>query len=228
MGVTELIETYPKILEWELKRDYSDRRFEVLNFGIEGTDSRHHLSVIKQKILPYAPDLIILGYSLNDIRFSKIYDKPILMCFLQHSYFADFIAVRLGTAISQWQYAVGSESEEKYYLDHIALYDDKERLSKLKNILKEVRDILGKHNIRFAVVVFPFRQQLDERDPKPQKVLSSILREEKIPFFDPLTELKSYQPDELYPKGDFVHFSSFGNEAAARSIKSFILSKKLL
>lgn len=225
-GYTELPYTYPKILESELKK--LNGNFEVLNFGIRGTESHHHLAIVKERVMQYKPDLVILGYSLNDIRFSTIYDKPIIMKILQHSYFADFISVRLGTAAWKWRYGSGPEGGDVYYREHIKMYEDKERLSRLRNILGEMRDVLSARNVKFAVAVFPFRQQLDEREPYPQKALASILKEEGIPFFDFITELKSYKPDDLYLETDFLHFSPFGNEAVARSIKSFLLSKRLL
>jgi len=43
-----------------------DRPVEVLNLGVGGYSSRDEALVLRHKALPLAPDLIIVGYALND------------------------------------------------------------------------------------------------------------------------------------------------------------------
>lgn len=61
----EMPDTWPKQLEQKLRR--SQANVEVLNFGVMGYDTTQEAEQIQSKILPYTPDLIIIGYSLNDI-----------------------------------------------------------------------------------------------------------------------------------------------------------------
>lgn len=226
-GDTELPDTYPKILEKELRVLYSGKKIEVLNFGIRGISSNHHLNLLKERVLRYAPDLVILGYCLNDIKFPSIYDKPAAMWFLQNSNFADFIAIRAGTAIQAWQY--GTKGWDAYYFEQLKLYEDRQRISMLKANLREMKTILGNRSIRFAVVIFPFKQQFVENASlKPQEELATIGQEEGLSILDPLSELKRYKPDELYLKNEFVHFSTQGNKVVAMSILKFLQTKELV
>jgi lysophospholipase L1-like esterase len=64
LGV-ELEETWPKQLETELQKTKS--RIEVINFGVMGYNTTQEAERIQDKVLDYSPDLIIIGYSLNDI-----------------------------------------------------------------------------------------------------------------------------------------------------------------
>lgn len=199
-----------------------------MNFGIKGTGSQQHYSLLEERILQYAPDLVVLGYCLNDIRFSPIYDRPVLMWLLRRSNFADFLAIRVGGAIWKWQFRVGSGSPD-YYIEHLRLYEDKERILKLKDVLREMKVLLSGRGIRFAVVVFPFRQQLGQQAfIRPQTVLADICRGEGIPFLDTRKELIKHHSDELYLPGDSMHFSSYGNKVVAESIMEFLRSDGLI
>lgn len=230
-GYTELRDTYPKVIEVELKRLYPKKRFEVLNFGIEGTGTLNHIAVLRERVLQYDPDLVILGYCLNDLLNDKrfAYIGPVTRWFLQHSYFADFVAIKSVTFARVLRERTGVMNEERYYRDSIRLYGDDERISALRSIFREMNNLLKERKKNFMVVVFPFRQQFNNAaHPIPQKKLSGICRAEGILFFDPMSELRGYNVNELYVKGDPVHFSPNGNEVVARSILNFLQSQGLL
>jgi len=61
-------ETWPAILETKLNegKGPSASHYEVLNFGVSGYSSRDEALQIRHKVLKWNPDLIIIGYVLND------------------------------------------------------------------------------------------------------------------------------------------------------------------
>jgi len=60
-------DTYPKILERTLNSIYGDRRrFEVINFAVAGYNSSQEEIVLKEKCLRFSPDMILVGFCLND------------------------------------------------------------------------------------------------------------------------------------------------------------------
>jgi lysophospholipase L1-like esterase len=61
----ELKDTWPKQLETELQKTRS--QIEVINFGVMGYNTTQEAERIQEKVLGYSPDLIIIGYCLNDI-----------------------------------------------------------------------------------------------------------------------------------------------------------------
>lgn len=66
-GVTAK-DTYLSVLDELLNNTYQNTpTVEILNFAVPGYNTAIELNVIKQKILPYQPDMIILGYVANDI-----------------------------------------------------------------------------------------------------------------------------------------------------------------
>jgi len=64
LGV-ELKDTWPKQLETELRQ--TKAQVEVINFGVMGYNTTQEAERIQEKVLGYSPDLIIMGYCLNDI-----------------------------------------------------------------------------------------------------------------------------------------------------------------
>ena len=58
--------SYPSVLERRLTEASVDRRFEVLNLGVCGYNTKDEAAVLEHKGLPWKPDLIVVGYVLND------------------------------------------------------------------------------------------------------------------------------------------------------------------
>jgi lysophospholipase L1-like esterase len=62
----ELVDTWPKQLE-EILRKSCEKRIEVINGGIPGTDTWQH-EIINQRLQEaYSPDLLILAFYVNDV-----------------------------------------------------------------------------------------------------------------------------------------------------------------
>jgi len=59
--------TFSKLLERRLNAaSLGSRRFEVINLGVSGYDSRQEVEFLKLKGLSFSPDLVLVGYCLND------------------------------------------------------------------------------------------------------------------------------------------------------------------
>jgi lysophospholipase L1-like esterase len=65
-GVEES-EAYPARLEALLNESPGSGRFEVLNFGLSGLNLRASVRRLERFGLPYQPDLIVYGFTVNDI-----------------------------------------------------------------------------------------------------------------------------------------------------------------
>lgn len=63
----ELNQTYPKQLENILNSRRNSKRYEVMNFGVPGYNTFQEVQFLKNKVLKYKPDIVIIGYLSNDI-----------------------------------------------------------------------------------------------------------------------------------------------------------------
>jgi lysophospholipase L1-like esterase len=59
-------DTYPNVLERLLNKEIKGGKHEVLNFGVGGYSTRDEALVLRHKALDWNPDLVIVGYFLND------------------------------------------------------------------------------------------------------------------------------------------------------------------
>jgi lysophospholipase L1-like esterase len=60
-------DTYAARLEAALAARHPDRRFEVINAGLAGLDIEQVVGRLEKVGLPYAPDLVVYGWTMNDI-----------------------------------------------------------------------------------------------------------------------------------------------------------------
>jgi lysophospholipase L1-like esterase len=60
-------DAYPAVLERLLNAGSDERRFEVINLGISGLNIIHSLGRLEIKGRFYKPDLVVYGFTLNDI-----------------------------------------------------------------------------------------------------------------------------------------------------------------
>jgi lysophospholipase L1-like esterase len=68
--------TYPEFLESKLKKAFINKKIEVLNFGVPGYSSRQGLVLLKDEVIPrYSPDLVIIGYGINDVLTAYVPDE---------------------------------------------------------------------------------------------------------------------------------------------------------
>lgn len=67
--------SFPKILEKILNDKKKNEAFEVINFSVPGYNTSQELAVIKEKVVKFNPDMVILVYCGNDTHICN-YFKP--------------------------------------------------------------------------------------------------------------------------------------------------------
>ena len=70
-------ETYPQQLQKLLKQEFPEADFEVLNLGVLGYTSYQGLELIKRHGMNLAPDLLVIGYAMNDGSIAGFRDKDL-------------------------------------------------------------------------------------------------------------------------------------------------------
>ena len=68
-------QTYPRQLEARLRALFPERRVEVLNLGVLGYTSFQGLQLLKQRALQLEPDLVVIGFGMNDSSVAGYRDK---------------------------------------------------------------------------------------------------------------------------------------------------------
>jgi lysophospholipase L1-like esterase len=70
--------SYPSRLEAWLQQTRPDTKFEVLNFGVLGYSSFQGLQLLKTRVLDLHPDLVAIGFGMNDSEVAGYRDKDMI------------------------------------------------------------------------------------------------------------------------------------------------------
>ena len=72
-------QSYPKRLVALLRSDFPEKNIEVLNLGMLAYTSHEGLKLLQRKALAMRPDIVLIGYSMNDASISGWHDKDVFV-----------------------------------------------------------------------------------------------------------------------------------------------------
>jgi lysophospholipase L1-like esterase len=72
VGTTQ---SYPRQLQDLLRREFPEANFEVLNLGVAGYSSLHGFRLLKTRVLDLNPDVVVVGFAMNEPRMAGVDGK---------------------------------------------------------------------------------------------------------------------------------------------------------
>jgi len=242
-------DTYPGQLEEILNQGPAETSFDVLNASVRGYTTYQELLYLKHHGLGFAPDLVGLGFVLNDLHqflhsFS-VRDGQII----QHQMYSfteeavRSVGWRPRSAFLEWlayklklSYATARKHTQggfafDYRADFNTAWKDAS-WEPIRRYLGEFEQLAAENDYEFFVVVFPFGQQYDEeylREDreyvlKPQARLRAICQQLEIPFLDLYDSL---DPKEHLGE-DGIHLTAAGRRHVAYEIEGFLKAEGLV
>jgi lysophospholipase L1-like esterase len=243
----ELEDTWPKQLERELQK--TNPRTEVINFGVMGYNTPQEAERIQDKVLKYSPDLIIIGYSLNDIGvFSrerrvlgtyKGYDSfmttgnDFLDGLLTHSKTYVLIKNRLyfkKTAGERPQYSKDGrkfikKGYQRYFFD---AYHEAENWRVLNAAFAKIRALTQPQ----IPVLFVIHTELKDMDhylfTEIHEIVKKLCHDYGFLVLDPLAEMLSHKARDLRISKANVHPNALGNKVFAQAIARFLQASSMV
>jgi lysophospholipase L1-like esterase len=244
----ELEDTWPKQLERELQR--TDPRVEVINFGVMGYNTPQEAEVIQDKVLKYSPDLIIIGYSLNDIGVLsrertvlatyKGYDSFLTTgngfvdSLLPHSKTYMLIKNRLflmkTNANKRPQYSKDGRKlirvgYKRYFFD---AYEEPENWNILNAAFAKIRALTQPK----IPVLFVIHTELKEMDhylfTDIHEIVKKLCRDYGFQVLDPLADMLAYKAQELRISRANIHPNAFGNKVFVQAIARYLRANSLV
>ena len=201
-------ESYPRVLGEKLRRE--GRRLEVMSVALWGWSTRQERIAWHRIARSYDPDQAILAVCLNDIPelHNNLARPPRWITWLHERSALVRLLVR----------AEGREIEDVERL--FASVDSPRVREALERFFEEVRTLrreVENDGARFAVIVFPFRFQLEAGAPPPavQERIAAFCRAEKIACFDFLPTLGRMGPETFF---DYDHLSVAGATLTADTL----------
>lgn len=179
---------------------------EVINFGVPGYNTTLELATLREAVAPYRPDLVILGYVLNDTDLEVLSEakgahtkQPTLnalhLRLKDESMLYRYVAPQIGAlaGLVKARYAVGGTKNIIGSFD-----DDAPGWVHSRRALVEIADEVRKMQARLLVVVFPM--MLDFRTYPLQAAhdkVSALCTQHGIEVLDLLPRLRGENAAEL-------------------------------
>ena len=224
-------DTFPALLQQELADRFPGRRFEVINAGVSGYGLPEEYTVLKEDGLRLEPDLVVLGFCLNDVPGTVFADHinprrdgsfPGKQFLLTHLALARLFQERYNRiglkndflGLADWLTAQPGSSVDLRVQAGWEAY--RQQLQPLLQLCRE-------HRIHFLFVAFPHQAQFEDRKQefRPQRQLARLAREMEFELLDPAPDFRPVL-DQVYVFGDPVHPSGFGHRLIARRIADYI------
>jgi lysophospholipase L1-like esterase len=164
-----------------------DLRYEVLNLGIGNYNTVQEVSLLRKLGLQFKPDLIILGYFIND---AEPMPNPQSGFLIQSSYLYAFLASRIKLLTA----------ENLEFLNYYrSLYqEDQAGWNAAKSAMMELVNIGKENNIPVALFIIPELHNLSDSYPFADihKKIASYGEQIGLPVIDLFPEFKNFHPEE--------------------------------
>jgi hypothetical protein len=203
--------TYSKLLEKELNVYYPQLKVEVINAGVGNYQMRDEVCFLETEGLRYNPDIIIMGFFIDDARVNEKIDY---LWFKTHSFLYAFLQSKYNAVLNRYD-------KKRYFKNYYTnLYAKNSETKKNLEITSEwLKKIVTRENIPLAILLIP---DLNQLNPYPFKKINYYL---KTLFFDytktkVLDLLPYFDIDNIGPKNYWVSWEDPHHNIKAHEIIS--------
>lgn len=229
--------TFASVAERRLDRSLSRSLVRVLNLGIEGSNTGHHLRILRRRVPRLDPDLIVLAYFPNDIEVNKrerLYNlSPALERVLRHWRFLNWFLTKAAMVRDDIENRLlarrlerkgsGESLMEQYAAGTVPAYEDRAAWGYQRVRLSSFVQTCREMEMPCLVLLFPFREQVKGRlDDTPQRLVRDELRAEGVEVIDLLPVLAAEAPGVLYLPDDNIHLNERGHEIVGRVLSEAV------
>ncbi len=178
--------TYPKVLEKELQRKYS-QNIEVINAGVCGYNTYDEYWFIKTKLIRLKPDLIILGFYIGNDP-----ENP-SMPFNTEMVIKESISSKAPALINYVKEKNNMKrlDQEDYWTKYRnSIWDpDGAQWKRCVLALENIQNLSKRSSIDFLVLILPVTSPSQQDYLRLHNQLTRILKESDIYYIDALSEL---------------------------------------
>jgi len=243
-----LEECYVKKLETLLnsRNASSDRRFEVLNFGVSGYNTEQELIVLREKVIGFEPDLVIVGFVPNDILFATSVEAIVFaerdrtfgrQALEAERLLEEYTPRKAADVLPPWlswsrmACLVFQRLEVMNKGDFlVSYYRNEERWSALQNALRGMKDLLDEKGIPGFAAVIPedYRILFNKSRHEIHDKLAAALTGIGFRFIDLVNAYEGKSVEDLIINDQDPHPNAYGHAIAAEAIHQALVAEKLV
>ena len=210
-------QTWPRVLERRLNAD--GPRFQVIDMAVSGYNSRDEATLFLARGAPLNPDLIVIGYVLND---PDIYPtQPLRLAYLRPAWWQHSSLLRLARKLL-WKYDIWKYGGGDYVR---YLHRDPACRGSVIDSFRELAQWAGPRGVPVAVMIFPELSVSDGPAYPYADVHEQVAHAARA---DGFAALDLYPVFAAHPRAvltisaDDPHPSAFAHELTGRALESFI------
>lgn len=214
-GVETADQIYTSILEDELNAASKPGtpQFDVLNFGVAGYNSIEEAAVIEHKAMPWNPDLIVIGYFLNDPELEQY--QPARTLYLEPRWWQYSFALRAFRRIWYERQIVNHGGGNEFRYLHA---DGRDEWRSVLRAFAHIREAAAKRKIPVIVAIFPEPPLVSWDNYQYGDLHAKVAAEARAFGFHPVDLLKAFQRHDakqmrLAPEDN--HTTPLGHQVAA-------------
>ncbi|PWU15906.1 MAG: hypothetical protein C5B50_14450 [Verrucomicrobia bacterium] len=210
-------------------------RFEVLNAGVQGYNTRDEVVYLEKRWLSFDPDLVLLVFYINDA-----YDDSVILNRGQELGIYDSKPTGLGKYsylwdLTQYKYAAyrNSQKLEEYYKQHFFTDartflenpgDFKVDWTVCRSALEHAVQLTRERNVKLGLVMFPELSNLKGgyHFLEVLKLVRETCARLGIPFMDLLDTFGGHEPKKLWVHPSNHHPNELAHAMAADAIETFV------
>jgi lysophospholipase L1-like esterase len=216
---------YPQQLEEMLRKNVSSKTgvdYEVINTGVGNYNTVQELAYFKDEGYRLNPDMIILGFHIND---AEPVPRKTKSFFLNHSHLMVLFWSKMNMIMSRF-------SPRHNYIDYYnSLYRDSyPGWIRCQNALKELKNYCSNNNKKLLVVLIPELHDLSNAYPfkEAYKKVEDFVKSQSISYLDLYPYFKGRTREELWVSYEDAHPNKTGHEIIARGIYEYLTRKESL
>jgi lysophospholipase L1-like esterase len=227
--------TWPAALGRSLEREAGGLEVEVINAGVPHYQTRQEVELLRTRVLPLAPDIVLLAFFLNDAaqlaqeasreEGHEFGEAPLLWRFLR-----DGPGVASLRSRSRLIDVTFDALLRVAFLDYLAdsrgalFADTVPGWQTVQRELRRARALAGERNVEFGVVLYPLLARRGDHlaTHDAYLVVASFLEDAGIAFVDLEPSFEGHDVDELRVHPRDSHPNAEAHRIAAEAIADFL------
>ena len=224
-GVTNA-EAYPARLQHYID-EANLQKVKVINAGQPGYTSFQGLWLWEEKLKLYEPDVVLIGYVVQDARKAAYSDKSQAILQGDNRFLKDnfFYRSKVYLALRSFIGSIQVEAKERGEGDEGGIYrvPPQDYVENLRELVEKIQDMGA------TPVLFGYPLERSGYTSEHRKILRAASEELNIPHFDPQPDMEeASRKKRLYFSNDRGHANASGNDVIAKWVFSFLQEKNLL
>lgn len=213
---------YVSLLEKLLNSNNSPRKFEVWNCGVAGYGAIQYCRALKEKWINYEPDMVIIGFCLND------FDTTPLLVKEKNNFVGYFPYKEILPKINPFLFR--HSALYRFFINKLFFlkkeYSDNSPFKVAGSSLKEVKSLLSGKNIRLMIVILGLAERFNNYQlqwKSNYEEIKKIINDCNIESLDIVPIFENNSPESLKETaGDEIHFNLRGNQVIADAIYAYL------